>query len=461
MPRRLHINHVSRAGFAGRATWMLPARVVLQAAVLMLLSLAAAAQPAPNAHPAGGVVVGGTASISQSANTTTIDQTTQRAAVNWRSFDVGSNETVQFTQPNANAATLNSVVGPNPSQIAGRIDANGQVVLVNQSGVTFYNGAQVNTAGLVVSAAGVSNMKKFINGGALGFDQAGSPNAQINNAGMITIKEAGLAALVAPSVVNSGIINARLGQVVLAGAKTATVDLIGDGLASLAVTGKVTQTPAPGGQTVAALVTNSGVIRADGGTVQLTARAADGVVQTLLQASGKINANTVGSRTGEIVLNGVGGALVVDGVLSAQGNAAGTTGGNIEVDGPGDVVVNPTARINASGPGGGGVVAIGTTLARAEGGPSVTAAVTAADTTIASGAQIAASATAAGSGGTVSVLSAGQTTMAGSLSAEGGSQSGNGGKVEVSGQTLSLTGQIDVTAPRGNTGTILLDPGGK
>ena len=61
MPRRLHINHVSRAGFAGRATWMLPARVVLQAAVLMLLSLAAAAQPAPNAHPAGGVVVGGTA----------------------------------------------------------------------------------------------------------------------------------------------------------------------------------------------------------------------------------------------------------------------------------------------------------------------------------------------------------------------------------------------------------------
>ena len=106
-------------------------------------------------------------------------------------------------------------------------------------------------------------------------------------------------------------------------------------------------------------------------------------------------------------------------------------------------------------------MAIGTTLARAEGGPSVTAAVTAADTTIASGAQIAASATAAGSGGTVSVLSAGQTTMAGSLSAEGGSQSGNGGKVEVSGQTLSLTGQIDVTAPRGNTGTILLDPGGK
>ena len=267
MPRRLHINQANRAGLVGRAAWMLPARVVLQVAVLMLLSLSAVAQPAPNAHPAGGVVVGGSASISQSANTTTIDQTTQRAAVNWQGFDVGSQQTVQFTQPNANAATLNSVVGPNPSQIAGKIDANGQVVLVNQSGVTFYNGAQVNTASLVVSAAGVSNMRKFINGGALGFDQAGSPNAQINNAGMITIREAGLAALVAPSVVNSGIINARLGQVVLAGAKTATLDLAGDHLLSFAVTGKVTQTPAPGGRKVATLVTNSGKIRADGGTV--------------------------------------------------------------------------------------------------------------------------------------------------------------------------------------------------
>ena len=137
-------------------------------------------------------------------------------------------------------------MGPNPSQIAGHIDANGQVVLVNQSGVTFYNGAQVNTAGLVVSAAGVSNMKKFINGGALGFDQAGSPNAQINNAGMITIKEAGLAALVAPSVVNSGIINrqARPGRV---GGREDR-----DGRSRLAMGShrslspdKVTQTPAP------------------------------------------------------------------------------------------------------------------------------------------------------------------------------------------------------------------------
>lgn len=466
MPKRLHINQVSRAGLARRAAWMLPAGVALQAAALMLLSLTAAAQPAPNAQPNGGVAVGGSASISRGANITTIDQSTQRAAINWQSFNVGSQQLVTFEQPSLSASTLNRVTGPDPSQIAGRIDANGQVVIVNQSGITFYKGAQVNTAGLVASTAGVTNqnVQNFVNGGgkALPFDQAGSANAQISNAGTITVANEGLAALVAPSVTNSGVISARLGHIVLAGAKTATVDLTGDQLVSLAVTGKVTQAPVgSNGSPVAKLVSSTGTIIADGGTVRLTAQAVDGVVQTLLQADGTIEANSVGAKTGKIVLNGVGGKLVVDGTLLAQGNAPGTTGGNIEVDVPGDVVVKPTATIDASGQAGGGVVAIGTTLARARGGPSVTSKVTAANTTIASGAQIAANATGAGNGGTVSVLSTGQTSMAGSISAEGGSQSGNGGKVEVSGQTLSLTGQIDVTAPHGNTGTILLDPGGK
>ena len=75
------------------------------------------------------------------------------------------------------------------------------------------------------------------------------------------MRDAGLAALVAPQVANSGVITARLGHVVLAGAQTATLDLYGDGLLSLDVTNQVTQAPA--GAT--ALVTNTGVIIANGG----------------------------------------------------------------------------------------------------------------------------------------------------------------------------------------------------
>ncbi len=433
----------------------------LQATVMLVLSQPAGAQPAPNARPLGGSVVGGSATISRTPNNTAINQSTQRAAIDWKSFDVGSQQRVTFNQPSSSAATLNRVTGPDPSQIAGRIDANGQVVLLNQSGVVFYKGAQVNTNGLVVSAIGMSNqgVKGFLDTGKLALDQAGNPNARVENQGTITIKQAGLAALVAPEVANSGVINAKLGHVVLAGAKTATLDLYGDGLLSLDVTNQVTQAPVnKDGTTATALVTNTGVIIADGGTVQLTARAADGIVQNLVRAGGKIRAATMGDQTGSVALNGVGGSVIVEGQLSAPGNAPGTTGGNIEVVSNRNVTIASGAQINASGKAGGGVVAIGTTLARAKGGPSVTPTMTAANTFIQSDARIRADAGTAGNGGIVTVLATSATTMAGAITARGGPQGGNGGLVEISGDQLGLSGQVDVSAPKGTIGTILLDP---
>jgi filamentous hemagglutinin family protein len=424
----------------------------LHTSAILACALPAGAQPAPNARPAGGSVVAGAATIAQSPSTTTIEQSTQRAAINWQSFDIGSQQTVQFVQPSASSVTLNRVVGPNPSQIAGQIDANGQVVITNQSGVVFYKGSQVNTAGLMVSAAGIGNANFMA--GRMVFDQVANPNASVVNQGSITIRDAGLAALVAPQVANSGVINAQLGHVVLAGAQTATLDLYGDGLMAIDVTGQVVQ--APNGAT--ALVTNTGIIRADGGTVQLTARAADGIVTNLVDAGGSVRANTVGSRTGSIVLNGVGGSITVAGQLTAAGSAAGNAGGSVEVDPSGSVTIAATARIDASGRAGGGVIAIGTTLARAKGGPGVTPQQTAANVTVAAGATIAANATAKGNGGRVAVLSSGSTVMNGAISAQGGPQGGNGGFVEVSGANLGMTGVVNLAAPAGNLGTLLLDP---
>ena len=294
----------------------------LQATVVLVLALPARAQPAPNARPTGGVVVGGAASISRTPDTTTITQTSQRAALNWQSFDVGSQQTVDFHQPDAAAVALNRVVGPNPSQIAGKISANGQVILENQDGITFTKGAQINTAGFVATAAGITN-KNFM-AGHMVFDQPAHPNAQVVNEGHITVRQAGIAALVAPQVANSGVIEAKLGRVVLAGAKTATLDLYGDGLVSIDVNGAVTQVPAgPDGKKATALVTNTGTIIAQGGHVLLTARQAAGLVQNLVVAGGTIAAPTAGTRTGQIVLNGIGGSIVVAGALLAQGNAGG------------------------------------------------------------------------------------------------------------------------------------------
>ena len=230
-------------GFVRRNRMALMMSTALQASAMLVLSLPVQAQPAPNARPTGGSVVAGSAAISQTTNNTQINQSSQRAAINWRSFDVGNRQSVTFNQPSASAVALNRVAGPDPSQIAGRIDANGQIILMNQSGVIFYKGAQVNTAGLIVTTANMTD-KNFM-AGKLKFDQASqNPNAAIDEAGNVTIKEAGLAALVAPQVRNSGTITAQLGHVVLAGAKTATLDLYGDGMLSLDVTDRVTQPPA-------------------------------------------------------------------------------------------------------------------------------------------------------------------------------------------------------------------------
>jgi filamentous hemagglutinin family protein len=404
---------------------------------------------APNAAPTGGSVVGGTATIAKTPTTTQIDQSTSRAIINWQSFSVGQNQAVTFQQPSSQALTLNRVTGPDMSVIAGRITANGGIALVNQSGVFFARGAQVQAQSVIVSTADISN-RNFMAGGAMTFDQPGKPDARIVNDGSITIKQAGLAALVAPQVVNHGVIQARLGTVVLAGAETHVIDLNGDGLVSFDVTGAVRQAPNNG----EALVTNTGVIRANGGTVRLTAAAADGIVQDLVRAGGKIQANTDAATgtTGRILLAGTGGSISVAGAVSAQGLAAGTQGGTIGVVAD-RVQIESTGRVNASGRAGGGTIAIGTSL------PGAATQRLAQGTGIAQGAVVKADATGKGNGGHIVVNASQQALVAGSISVRGGPAGGNGGSVEVSSHGgLVLSATIDAGAPAGVIGSVLLDP---
>ncbi len=452
--RQVPLQHrVADAFRLGRAALL--GATALQAAGVT--ALPAAAQPAPNARPMGGVVAAGSASIGVAGNTTAITQSSPRAAIDWQSFNVGSNQRVTFSQPSSSAVTLNTVTGPDPSQIAGHIDANGQIVITNRSGVVFHQGSEVNAQSLVVSAAGISRQNFMA--GKLVFDQAPQPGARVVNQGSITVKQAGLAALVAPEVANSGVITAKLGHVVLAGAEAATLDLYGDGLVSIDVTRAMHRVRTAGGQTATALVTNTGAIVADGGTVQLTAAAADGIVTNLVDARGTIRADTVNGHTGTIAINGTGGSILIEGRVEAEGKSAGSSGGAIEINSNRTVTLGGNARVSASGRAGGGVIAVGTTLARATGGPSVTPAMTAQRTRIRNGASVTADAVIKGNGGRITVLSTERTDFAGTISARGGATSGNGGTVEISsGQHLRLTGGVNVCAPQGACGEILLDP---
>src|SRR5262245_54148417 len=96
------------------------------------------------ALPSGENVIHGTVSVSRpAAQSMQIDQATQKGIVEWQSFSIGASERVNITQPSASAVLLSRVVGSSPSEIFGRLTANGQVFLTNPNGVLFAPGASV------------------------------------------------------------------------------------------------------------------------------------------------------------------------------------------------------------------------------------------------------------------------------------------------------------------------------
>ncbi|MCX7102561.1 MAG: filamentous hemagglutinin N-terminal domain-containing protein, partial [Methylobacter sp.] len=74
-----------------------------------------------------------------STDTLRINQSTPKVTLNWQSFNVGKDNTVQFVQPDASSIALNRIYQGDPSQILGHVTANGQIYLVNQNGFVFGN----------------------------------------------------------------------------------------------------------------------------------------------------------------------------------------------------------------------------------------------------------------------------------------------------------------------------------
>jgi filamentous hemagglutinin family protein len=412
------------------------------------LSIAAAfGQPAPNARPTGGTVVLGQASISFDHGVVNITSTTAYVVIDWQSFDIGSEQQVVITGPSTNATVLNRVIGPNRSQIDGKLKSNGQVYLVNGSGITYDRGAQVDAHGFVSTSTNITN-SNFMNGNLV-FENAGNATALIANRGEIKVSGSGILALVAPGVSNSGVLRAPLGSIALVSASTFQLLSPADGIVNVT---------SPLSSTIRSdLVVNTGTIRARAGQVLVEASVAPGVGGSI-RLGGEVQTKTVSAQTGTIVVVGLGAGVVVTGRLDALGTQAGTAGGSMEVDGNGSIELATTSVLDVSGEAGGGTAAIGTTLARAKGGPATASTLTANTVLIDQGALVSADALTAGNGGRVTVLSSAQTTFAGVITARGGSQSGNGGFVETSGAGLAVTGTVETSAPLGSAGTWLLDP---
>ncbi|MCD2514265.1 YDG domain-containing protein, partial [Comamonas endophytica] len=268
------------------------------------------------ANPVGGVVTAGSAAISSAPGSTTITQGSQNAAINWQSFNIGAGESVRFVQPNANAVALNRVVGGDPSSILGSLSANGKVFLVNPNGILFGRGASVNVGGLVASTLNITD-SDFMAGR---YRFAGSGTAGVNNQGRIDAP-GGYVALLGANVSNTGVIAARMGSVALAAGQAVTLDVAGDGLLNLSVDQGA----------VKGLIDNGGLIQADGGQVLMTAQAAGNLLDTVVNNTGVVQAQSIDKRGGTIKLLGdmQSGTVNVGGTLDASAPQGGN-GGFIE-----------------------------------------------------------------------------------------------------------------------------------
>jgi len=204
---------------------------VLAGSMMLGASLSKAELPVPD--PARGWVASGRAdqTLIDQGQTLQIDQHTDKLILNWKSFDVGKDNTVKFVQPGSSSIALNRIYDQNPSSILGKVVANGQVYLFNQNGFLFGKDAVVNTNSLVATALNISD-EAFKRGITRVFDEDGraalaieagsgfnaaTSKILIEAGAKIHVDAGGRIILAAPTIENRGSLAADAnGQIIMA-----------------------------------------------------------------------------------------------------------------------------------------------------------------------------------------------------------------------------------------------------
>lgn len=297
--------------------------------------------------PTGGVVVDGTGTITQSGRETRIDQSTNRLSLEWDTFNVGRNERVEFVQPDVDAIALNRILDSSGSRIMGRIDANGQVILMNPNGVLFGRDAVVNVGGLVATGLNI-NSDDFMNG-ELVFSALEGTAGTVINRGLIEAATGGNVALLGKSVTNQGLISAELGHVALAAGSAAVVTFDDQGLIGV----RIDEATLASELGTAYAVNNKGTIEVEGGKILLNATVSADLFSAAVNSGGMGNSDVVFHDDGSFTI-GAGNDVINTGQLNAS-NSTGGDGGTAILAGE-RVEQRGMVTANATGAGQAGAV---------------------------------------------------------------------------------------------------------
>jgi filamentous hemagglutinin family protein len=326
---------------------MNPSRDVRPFTAWIGLTVAACSGTVAIAGPAGLSVQSGTATATATGPHLDITAS-QNAVLQWQSFNVGAGESVRFSQPSPGSVVWNRIQDANPSQIFGRIDANGFVVLMNPSGFHFGPDAHVDAAGLVVSTANAAPVES--SAGLFWQFNGPPPRASIVNYGRITTGNGGAGGslfLIAESIANHGSLSAPGGSVHLLAGQQVLLSQRPDGLALSAAV-----------QLPAGTLDNTGRITADAGRIALGARVVnqdglvqadsirehDGVIELVASDTVRLGPASTLSARGDASTTSAGGTVTViagrrledtaGSAIDIRGGGQGGDGGHLELSAP-------------------------------------------------------------------------------------------------------------------------------
>ncbi|MGX2950133.1 two-partner secretion domain-containing protein [Ursidibacter sp. B-7004-1] len=292
-----------------------------------------------NTLPNGENITHGTATIERANNAMTINQSSNVVSIDWNSFDIGAQNSVEFKQPTSLSIAHNRVTGGNASEIQGKLTANGRVFLSNPNGVIFSKTAEVNVGALLATTKELENTQSNLEQKNFRFIRKKTEEGEIKNQGKITANgQNGFIALVGDKVKNEGELNGKSfsetkketrkvctgwskadceneyirdyygykwiereytenistpAQIILASGESFTVD-IPDRVNAVDIVLDA--------NTMANIVENNGAIIAENGYIELTAKGQEKALNSAVNNNGILQATTASVRNGKITL---------------------------------------------------------------------------------------------------------------------------------------------------------------
>jgi filamentous hemagglutinin family protein len=341
--------------------------------------------------------------------------------VHWDSFSIGPRESLYFAQDSPSSAILNRVIGDEPSDLLGRLESNGRVLLVNPLGIFIGPEAVIDTAAFLASTLDVLD-QEFLERGDL----------------TLTGSEEG-------TIVHLGTIHARDGDVVLCARRVRTEGTISAPKGTACIGAGIewyyrpharerlfVRARAPAGGE-AALHAEGEISAAD---IALHSSNPQGPA---LFTNADLNACRMEERGGEVWLCSDGDTTLAGAIYSPSGKAM-LLGER--------VFLSSEARVDLSSEQQGGELYVGLVAGHSPAQVAI----------VEKGAEISIRSREEGDGGQVLIWGETAASFAGAIDGRGGAKGGDGGFVEVSGAWVATPGLADLRASLGQAGTFLIDP---